>query len=63
MKKTIFSIMFAMVLGCCMTSCNNTTTQGAEVDSTLVDSIAIDSIDSTVVDSLGQLTVDSVCAE
>lgn len=62
MKKTIFSIMFAMVLGCCMTSCNNTTTQGTEVDSTLVELANIDSIDSVVVDSLGQV-VDSICAD
>ena len=54
--------MFAMVFGCCITSCNNTTTQGTEVDSTLVELATIDSIDSIVVDTLGQV-VDSVCAD
>lgn len=62
MKKTIFSIMFAMVFGCCITSCNNATTQGTEVDSTLVELTSIDSIDSVVADILGQV-VDSVCAD
>lgn len=62
MKKTIFSIMFAMVLGCCITSCGGATTQATEVDSTLVELANIDSVDSVVVDSLGQV-VDSVCAD
>ena len=62
MRKTIFSVMFAMVLGCFMASCGSKVTPvGTGVDSTLVDSTAID---STVVDTLGQVVaVDSVCAE
>lgn len=64
MRKTIFSIMFAMILGTVVASCggNSTATLGTGVDSTLVDSTAVDSLDSTLVDSLGQV-VDSVCAE
>jgi len=63
MKKTIFSIMFAMILGSFIASCgSNVTPVGTGVDSTLVDSTIVDSIDSIVVDSLGQV-VDSVCAE
>lgn len=64
MKKTIFSIMFAMILGTVVASCGGkgTATLGTGVDSTLVDSTAVDSLDSTLVDSLGQV-VDSVCAE
>ena len=62
MKKTIFSVMFAMILGMVVCSCNNAATPaGAEVDSTLVDSIA--TVDSVIADSLGQVVVDSVCAE
>jgi hypothetical protein len=62
MKKTIFSVMFAMILGTVVCSCGNTTASvaGAGVDSTLVDSIEV--VDSAIVDSLGQV-VDSVCAE
>lgn len=62
MKKTIFSVMFAMILGTVVCSCGNTNAQvaGTEVDSTLVDSIEV--VDSAIVDSLGQV-VDSVCAE
>ena len=62
MKKTIFSSMFAMILGTVVASCgsNGTATEGTGVDSTLVDSIEV--VDSAIVDSLGQV-VDSVCAE
>lgn len=62
MRKTIFSVMFAMILGTVVCSCGNTTAPvaGAEVDSTLVDSTAVD---SAIVDTLGQVAVDSVCAE
>jgi hypothetical protein len=62
MKKTIFSVMFAMILGTVVCSCGNASTPvaGAGVDSTLVDSAAID---SAIVDSLGQVVADSVCAE
>ena len=55
--------MFAMILGSFVSSCgSNVTPIGTGVDSTLVDSTVIDSIDSIVVDSLGQV-VDSVCTE
>ena len=56
MKKTIFSVMFAMILGSVMVSCGNKTTvaEGTGVDSTLVDSAVVD---STVVDTLGQTMV------
>ena len=62
MKKTIFSVMFAMILGSFITSCgSNVTPVGTGVDSTLVDSTVVD---SAVVDTLGQVMVaDSVCAE
>jgi len=63
MKKTIFSVMFAMILGTVLASCggNSTVAEGAGVDSTLVDSTVVD---SAVVDTLGQVIVaDSVCAE
>jgi len=62
MKKTIFSVMFAMILGTAMVSCGNkATADETGVDSTLVDSVAVD---SAVVDTLGQVMVaDSVCAE
>ena len=55
--------MFAMILGTVVCSCcgNAATPAGAEVDSTLVDSIA--AVDSAIVDSLGEVVVDSVCAE
>lgn len=57
MKKTIFSIMFAMILGSFIASCDSkVATTGAEVDSTLVDSIEL-------VDSVDTVLVDSVCAE
>lgn len=64
MRKTIFSIMFAMILGTVVASCggNSTATVGAGVDSTLVDSTVVDSLDTIDVDTLGQV-VDSVCAE
>ena len=58
MKKTIFSVMFAMILGSVMVSCGN---KAATVEETGVDSTLVD---STVVDTLGQAMVaDSVCAE
>ena len=63
MKKAIFSVMFAMILGTVVTSCmgNGTDTEGTGVDSTLVDSTMVDSI---VVDTVGEVVVvDSVCAE
>ena len=63
MKKTIFSVMFAMILGTVLVSCGNkgTAVEGTGVDSTLVDSTVVD---SAVVDTLGQVMVaDSVCAE
>ena len=63
MRKTIFSVMFAMILGTVVCSCGNagTPVAGTEVDSTLVDSAAV--VDSAIVDTLGQVAVDSVCAE
>ena len=62
MKKTIFSVMFAMILGSVMVSCGNkSTADETGVDSTLVDSTVVD---SAVVDTIGQVMVaDSVCAE
>ena len=65
MRKTIFSVMFAMILGTVVCSCGNASAPvvGTGVDSTLVDSTVVDSIDSIVVDTLGQVSVDSVCAE
>ena len=63
MRKTIFSVMFAMILGTVLASCGNkgTAVEGTGVDSTLVDSTVVD---SAVVDTLGQVMVaDSVCAE
>lgn len=58
MRKTIFSVMFAMILGSVMVSCGNKAGEGAGVDSTLVDTTMVDSLagDSVVV-------ADSVCAE
>ena len=56
MKKVIFSIMFAMVLGIVVGSCTKkATVEGTEVDSTLVDSTVVDSlvVDSLVADTLG----------
>lgn len=59
MKKTIFSIMFAIILGSFIASCDSkVATTGAEVDSTLVDSIEL--VDTASVDSVA---IDSVCAE
>ena len=62
MKKTIFSVMFAMILGTVMVSCGNKpAADETGVDSTLVDSTVVD---SAVVDTVGQVMVaDSVCAE
>lgn len=62
MKKTIFSVMFAMILGTVMVSCGNkAVADETGVDSTLVDSTVVD---SAVVDTIGQVMVaDSVCAE
>ena len=62
MKKTIFSVMFAMILGTVMVSCGNkAAADETGVDSTLVNSTVVD---SAVVDTIGQVIVaDSVCAE
>ena len=55
MKKTIFSIMFAMIMGMMIGSCQKAAPViGAnEVDSTTVDSTVVDStvVDSVVVDT------------
>ena len=69
MKKTIFSIMFAMILGSFTVSCGNNAgneTLGTGVDSTLVDSTVTVAVDTFgVVDAQDTLVavVDSVCAE
>lgn len=58
MKKTIFSIMFAMIMGMMIGSCQKAApvTGADEVDSTAVDTTVVveDSVavDSTVVDSV-----------
>ena len=61
MRKTIFGMMFGMLLATVAASCGN---KGGEVlgtgtDSTLVDTTVVDSLDTVVVDTLQQV-VDSV---
>ena len=60
MKKTIFALIFAMMLGFSVSSCNGcgagtaTDADSTKVDTVLVDSTAIDSIvavDSAAVDT------------
>lgn len=59
MKKTIFSIMFAMMMSIIVCSCTgNSTVAAPAVDSTEVDSIEV--VDSVLVDSVA---VDSVCVD
>ncbi len=60
MKKTIFSVMFAMIMGIMIGSCGKAApVVGADgVDSTAVDTTVVD---STVADS--GVVVDSVVAE
>jgi len=61
MKKTIFSVMFAMILGSAFVSCGN---KGAAVEGAGVDSTLVDSVDTVLVDTVGvAMTTDSVCAE
>ena len=56
MKKTIFSVMFAMIIGMMIGSCGKAApVEGADgVDSTAVDSTVVDSaaVDSVAVDSV-----------
>ena len=60
MKKTIFSVMFAMIMGMMIGSCGNAApVNGADgVDSTAVDTTVVD---TTTVDSAA--VVDSVVAK
>lgn len=63
MKKTIFSIMFAMILGS-FVACNGNSTQtveGTEVDSTLVDSTVVTE-DTLACDTL-VMVEDTIAAE
>ncbi len=61
MKKTIFSVMFAMILGSAFVSCGS---KGATVEGAGVDSTLVDSVDTVLVDTIGvAMTTDSVCAE
>ena len=59
MRKTIFSLMFAIMFGMTLGSCGN----GAAVAATDVDSTVVDSavVDSTVVDT-DTVALDSVVA-
>lgn len=56
MKKTIFSIMFAMTFAMVLGSCGNSTKGGDAVDSLAVDSVQVDTV---CVDSVA---ADTVCA-
>ena len=62
MKKTIFSLMFAMMVGMALCSCGNGKAEATDVDSVAVDSVEV--VDTTVVDSVAADTVaDVVVAE
>ena len=61
MKKTIFSIMFAMILGMVACTGNNTSDVATDTDTVVVDSVL--AVDSIVLDTLEAVTVDTVCAE
>lgn len=57
MKKTIFSVMFA-IAATMFVSCGNATSAGAGVDSTAVDTTVVDTV---AADSVAVL--DTLCAE
>ena len=58
MRKTIFSLVFAIMFGMALCSCGNGATGAAtDVDSTAVDSAAVEVVDTTVVDSVVADTV------
>ena len=62
MKKTIFSIMFAMMMGIIVCSCTgNSTATVASADSTAVDSIEV--VDSTATIAVDSLSADTVCVD
>jgi len=55
MKKTIFALIFAMMLGFSVASCNgNATVTATDADSTKVDTVLVDStaVDSVVADTI-----------
>lgn len=58
MKKTIFSVMFAIAATVFMGSCTGATKAGADVDSTAVDTVLVDTV---AVDSVA--VVDTLCCE
>ena len=43
MKKTIFTLMFAIMFGMALSSCGNGATKSTTVDSTAVDTVVVDS--------------------
>lgn len=62
MKKTIFSIMFAMMMSIIVCSCTgNSTATVAAADSTAVDSIEV--VDSTATIAVDSVSVDTVCVD
>lgn len=62
MKKTILSLMFAMMFGMALCSCGNATGSATDVDSTAVDSVDTVLVDSAVVVA-DSIAVDSVVCE
>lgn len=59
MKKTIFSVMFAIALATVMGSCGNKTAAAGDVDSTAVDTTVVDTV---AVDS-AVMVCDTLCHE
>lgn len=58
MKKTFFSIIFAMTFAIVLGSCGNTTgTTVSDSDSTVVDTMVVDSM------TVDTVSVDSICVE
>ena len=62
MKKTIFVMMFAMIVSMALCSCGQCQGTDASTDSTAVDTVLVDSVavDSLVADTVA---VDTVVAE
>lgn len=54
MKKTIFALIFAMMLSFSVASCYNATGAATAIDSTSVDTVLVDStaLDSVVADTI-----------
>ena len=54
MKKTIFALIFAIMLGFSVASCGNATGTATDADSTKVDTVLVDStaVDSVVADTI-----------